>query len=466
MELTELALLAYVTLALCLVASVWRRDKFFGIFFAMLVLYSVAAPFGYHYAPELSIVMVRMYFGPEVLASAIAFTAASLLTLFCGFLWIYLPLKEKVRIPAQTAAPSIPIYLAITTAQLALLAFGLIFYWSDLSYANAADVDFIERAGVPYKIFWNAFKFTPFSLIVLVAVFRTPPVPLGKNSKLALLGLLFGKSLLFLAIATASGNRTDLLSLVLGMLALEEYLRSSSSHLRSQSNSRTGEIKHEKKGSWRRFLGIMAALTITVAILTIIEYGRGGKTSDESLETDALTQAILVKDYYAPFHVLIGVIANEYIDPMVVLASNAANALMFLKVDYLQAYAVEQWDPGTVTRAASPAMFAFTEGYMFMGWGGFVYNGLIWTSGILLWRLMANTTHRGFNAVAFALPVAIAATVARAQSSYFIKDIYLSFAPALLLFCLANGARPRFLGQWTRTTSTRPVPAAAIDHRA
>jgi hypothetical protein len=49
--------------------------------------------------------------------------------------------------------------------------------------------------------------------------------------------------------------------------------------------------------------------------------------------------------------------------------------------------------------------------------------------------------------------VALAATVARSQSSYFIKDIYLFFAPALILYCLVAGLRPVARRHRLRTTS-------------
>ena len=161
---------------------------------------------------------------------------------------------------------------------------------------------------------------------------------------------------------------------------------------------------------------------------------------------------VVLKDYFTPFHVLIGAMANDYVDPLAVLASNAANSLMFLGVDYLQAYVVHQWEPGVVTRTASPAMFAFTEGYVALGWAGFIYNGVVWSAGIALWRRLSRSNDQNFNAIAFALTIALAATVPRSQSMYFLKDIYLFFAPALGLYCIAAGLIP--FGSRTSTRST------------
>ena len=124
---------------------------------------------------------------------------------------------------------------------------------------------------------------------------------------------------------------------------------------------------------------------------------------------------------------------------------------MFLGVNYLQFFVVENWDSGSVTRAASPAMFAFTEGFVAAGWLGWIYNGIVWSVGFTLWRSLSSTNSKQLNAIAFAIPLMMVMVTARCQSSYFIKTLYFYFLPAFGLYFLATGIR------WQRLAILQPV---------
>ena len=83
-----------------------------------------------------------------------------------------------------------------------------------------------------------------------------------------------------------------------------------------------------------------------------------------------------------------------------------------------------------------------------MGWLGFLYNGLVVFAGMMLWRLMANSNCKYYNLFMIALVSTQIVNITRGQSSYFVKDIYMFFIPAMALFFLATGLRPR-LGRKT-----------------
>ncbi len=441
-----------------LLVKTWRKDFFFAMFLTMMVVYSVISQVGYLFFPELSVVMVRMYFGPEALPGAVIFSMLSLIALYIGFVLIYTPLVAQIDVPVRDAGKSPLTYMLITFTHVALLVFGLYVFKEDLNYANAADSEFLENIGLSYKLFWNLFKFTTFSLLILYGVVRSRLLEKSLDPRI-LVVLLLGKAITFFMIASFTGNRTDPLAVILGVLAYEYFNRQTAVRTAFPSRALTYRSepsrKTPKRRSWLamhwRFV-VIAALLLGIALflLTLLEKYRGGTTSNDSLETGALAQAILLKDYYTPFHVLIGAMANDFVSPLTVLISNSANMLMFLKVDYLQFFVVELWDPGTVTRAASPAFFAFTEGFLFLGWVGFVYNGIVWALGIALWRSLSRTRDPHFNAVAFAIVISMCAVAARSQSSYFIKTLYLSYIPALILYAIASGARPRFAAALAR----------------
>ena len=453
-------LIACSLFSVCMTVSLWKKDFFFAAFFSMMLIYSVISQTGYLFFPELSIVMLNMYFGPEILPFAIIFSTLSLLALYVGFFKIYRPLTTGSFIAVRRVGQSFGIYSALTGIQLVLLSVGYGYFKTDLNYTNAADVDFIESSGLIYKLFWNLFKFTTFSLIVLYGVVRSK-ISKGSQRRTTYLLLLIATAAIFALIAVDAGNRTDPLAVMIGIMAFE-YLSLQRSSARGQLNLQLHRdakidripIRPHRRGwalkNWKAVLIGLFFLIATIVALTLVENSRSETVSDDSLETSALTQAILLKDYYTPFHVLIGTMANDFVSPLTVLTSNSANMLMFLKVEYLQFFAVELWSPDTVTRAASPAFFAFTEGYMFAGWFGFVYNGIVWALGIALWRTLSRTADNGFNCIAFAVTVSMIAVVARSQSSYFIKTPYLSFLPALGLYAIASGVRPKYFSALIR----------------
>jgi len=420
--LTELLIAAYGLTCATLLWATARRDVFFAGFTAMLVLYSVVSPVGYLLYPEISDAVLRMYFGPDSLAGPVGFSLLSMVALYAGFRCIYLPIVQAPAYTTCQLARGPGPVLLLLAAQAVVLLGGYAYFGVLLDYAVLSDVDAVGDAGVLLRLYWQLFKFTPFTVLALYALVRQSLF--DGRLRLAAQGVLALQLVSFSLVAVTSGSRTDPLALALGLVAFEYVVR----------GARLS----------RMFIATaLAGLVAAVALLTLLEAARGTFWASDLLDTPLLVQALLVKDYHVPFHVLIGAIHHDYVQPLAVLQSNLANALMFLNVDFLQAFVVQQWAPGTVTRAASPAMFAFTEGYVFAGWAGFLYNGVVLSLGLALWRRLSRGDHDGLNALAFAIVAAMAANVARSQSSYFIKDIYLFFLPALCVYCAATGIWPR-----------------------
>lgn len=425
---------------------IWRRDVYFAIFFSMLVLYSVVAQWGYFLVPELSEVILRMYFGEAAIAPAAFFTSLSLLALFASYRFVYKPLTRKQTFRLKKARDQSGIFLILYAAS--LIAFLLVYLplRAELNYGNASDEDFLESAGLLYRIFWQFYKFSVFGLLVAYALARQRIFRDSARQR-ALLLMLAIHGAIFIAATITVGSRTDPLALVLGIVGFEVYSRK----LATQS---TRGIAFAKR---RLPIGkILIGCALALYLLTLLEsYRSGGSTTRDDVSASAVAQAALLKDYYTPFHVLVGAMEQNYVAPLTAISSNLANSLMFLGVDYLQYFVVEQWAPGSVSRSSSPALFAFTEGFVTLGWLGFSYNGVVWAAGIALWRKLSRTNNDHFNALAFCITLALAATMARSQSSYFIKDIYLWFLPALLLYALAAGLTP---AARRRTVGTAPPP--------
>lgn len=449
-------LIVCTTVGLGLTWRIWQRDVFFAVFFSMMLLYSVVAQWGYFLYPELSEVVIRMYFGNAALASATLFSTLSLCAMYVGYRVIYRPLTRtpSFRMRPMRKQPGVFIFVYAVFV-VAFAAFYLPLA-GQLDYSNASDEAFLASAGVGYPLFWQFYKLSVFMLLVAWAAHRQRLFR-ARHDRVVAQSLFVVHFGMFVTATLAVGSRTDPLALALGLFGFEYFWRRSPLRHPSPSGDAVATAGTRRKLPWLR---IMLLGAIFVYLLTLLEFSRNPEASvREDVAASALAQAILLKDYYTPFHVLVGAMANGYIDPLTALRSNLANSLMFFNVDYLQYFVVERWDPGLVTRTASPAMFAFTEGYVVLGWAGLAYNGVIWAAGITLWRMLSRTTDDRFNALAFALALALAATVARSQSSYFIKDIYLFFIPALALYCVLAGCRPS-LRRLQRVRQRRPARQA------
>lgn len=423
--------------ALALTVKLWRTDVYFAAFFSMLTLYALMPAWGYFLYPEISQIVLRMHFGNEPLVQAAWFTTASLISLFVGYFFIFEPMTRAVQFNMKQNRPEPGLMIAFQFIYIIFLT-GIYIYYADvLDYSNASDEDFLNNAGISYKLFWVFYKFSTFIILVGYALIRTASYK-WRLDRIIARSLLIAHLLLFLVITTTVGSRTDPLALAFGFIAYEYYFRK---YCKVPPPAISAFASRHRR--IRRLFGTVAFVAVTIGALTALEFSRsGGAILRDDLETSAFAQGLLLKDYYWPYHVLIGAISHTYIDPLNAIMSNIANSLFFLRFDYLQAFVVNIWDPGNVTRTASPAFYALTEGFVMAGWGGFIYNGIVWSAGLGLWRLLSRSTNEPFNALGFAICVAIAATVARSQSSYFIKNLYLWFLPALILYAVATGLRP------------------------
>lgn len=424
----------YCGLAGYMLVKIGKRDIFFAIFFMFLILYSAPAMLGYILFPELS-KFGGMYFGVEIIPSVIGFTLASLCAMYFFFRTIYLPVSDRTRVRMATFPSAKPVVILIVAALLAMQVAFFLIYARNLNYSMASDEELIASLGLPYKVAFQEFKC---SSSYIVAMYGLCVLGSGWKTvnKVPFLALFAAHVLVFVGICVQLGNRVDLLHVLLGILFIEVMRR---------ADPASAELRH-----WpSRVLSFVSPLTwifggaIAVAFMVAMSIFEHLRSPDILLPTAPwFAQNVLFKDYYLPFHMLILAMADNYVDPVSVLISNSANTLILLNVPYLQHFVMDHSGAGYVTRSASLALYVFTEGFVAAGWLGFVYNGFVLTTLLTIWRLLSRTGDRRINVVAGALCVAMAAGVARGQTSYLIKDLYISLLPALLLFCLAIGRIP------------------------
>ncbi len=417
----------------------WGRDAYFAVFATFVIIYSLITQWSFLYFPELSFHVMQIDFSLESLTKASVFSTLSLIAFYASFRIIYQPIayKSVVIVSRRTKSPLLFITLSSTFAL--IFALGLFGLKHDLSYSNASDELVLLQLGPTYIAFTQTYKSSVFVIIILFAVIRSQLFQKTIYHYTSLI-LIFFLALIFLIATIKNGSRTDPLGLTIGLVSVEIYRK------KTQNTGGGKQIDNFNIISYintRNVVYLIAVFLVLLPLLDILEQFRSAESSAAEVSyTSGALERFILKDYFPPFHVLIGAIEYNYVDPKSVLLSNFANALMFLKVDFLQAFVVNQWSPGTVTRTASPAFFAFTEGFIACGWFGAIYNGIVWSVGLAIWRRFSTTNSESFNVVGFAVTMALAATVTRCQSSYFIKNIYLLILPALGLYGIASGLFP------------------------
>ena len=111
---------------------------------------------------------------------------------------------------------------------------------------------------------------------------------------------------------------------------------------------------------------------------------------------------------------------------------------MFLNYPFLQKNVTDVFNPGVTHRHSSYAYYTIGEGYLFMGFPGFLYSGIVAFLGITLWRMTGRTTSIGFNALIIGMIASQFANFSRGQSAYFVKHYYLFLLPAILLYLIVS----------------------------
>jgi len=397
-----------------------RRNLHFGGLYFFLFLYSIFAQIGYCFFPELSI-LAKAYFEKPAFYIFYYFNFASFVCFFILFYFLY-PYIEKFRKGNLVRSKNrylIVFFFLFLFFFYSYVLFYFITHFSNINYSNASDPDFLKTQGISYQIFAISFKsLAPLTLIFYIQMrlklyFREITLLSQKQIKFL---FLFSFCLL-IVISNQIGSRTDIVALLLGILVFEF-----------------------KMGlNIKKVFGLFMGFSIALVFMLVLEQTRlQGNVQENDY---SFAQKFLLKDYYAPAHMLYTVINFKFIDPLFVLYSNFSNSLILLNVDYLQIPITELIAPGVANRSQGYAFYLFTEGYMFMGFLGFIYNGLMLMTGLSVWFIFYNTTNKYYNYLIFSLLSTQIANLARGQSSYFYKDLLLFLLPMLLVIFLSSGLR-------------------------
>jgi hypothetical protein len=359
---------------------------------------------GYIYFPELSELM-NAYFGNQILNTVFLFVLFSFL-----FIIIFFCIGRKTIMNKSIRIFEFKVFqfsrnLGFLLLLLIIIVQSYIFilYYSRLNYNNINN-DYFKNEFL-ISIFITLYKFFPGILIVLYDLY-----------KLKLIKFFFWIYLItFLFITLKLGFKTDLVALLVGLMIY---------------------IYYNKKILFfsKYFFGY---LTIFGILIILSEYFRF-QSFDGQIARENILISIIDKDYFPPAHLLFASVYLDYVIPARVFQSNFLNIFPGLNFPYLQFFVTEEFNPGVTNRTSSYAYYVLTEGYNFMGFWGFIYNGFL---GILLsfYRYLFNIGKKNFDICILSILGMNLVNLVRGQSVYFFKYLLIMDSIPLLILILLNG---------------------------
>jgi positive regulator of sigma E activity len=388
----------------------------------VLFLYGFFGQIAYAFWPERVFVLFGgQYYGEEIFYKYWAFIFLSFFLIFLLGRFLYRRPYKGVSVKIYPRKSDFLAYIKpifFFFIYLTLEAFLLYSFLANFEYLSYSNVVRVLKSD---KLWFYCFSFNSvvlFALWVKIDSVRT------KKSKI-FYGILFvGGLIVSLATAFKSGQRIQLISLIIMFFGY--YLSE----------------KHSK--NFIRNLGILFFLIfLAVATSQVVKYQRSQRLINKDpiyvlirKETYAyFFRNIVFQDYTPPSISLITSMHNNIIIPDKVLYTSATSLVPFLKHVTLGNIMARIADPGG---SGGWAYYFLTEGYNFMGNAGVIYNVVIFTYGTrMLTGIFYNSVNeKKFNSYMRGCLGLISLLVVRGQGFFFIKGIYLFLLPSLAIYFL------------------------------
>ena len=404
-----------------------KRDYIFGLSYFFLYIYTIFTQIAYVVYPErLAVISANQYYGLNPYYEYLLFVGLSFIAIYIFFLLLYNMKRKKYPLfifrKVRRKIPTIyqHLFLTITVVHNIIMLYFLVSNYGALNY-------YTQRILKDNKLFFYGFYFYEITLMVLYVKLTKFSNPFEKTLY-SLILLLSGA--IFLAISIRAGQRIEMMFFLLGFIT---YIFLSS----------PAKFSYKIK----RILIFSPILILAFIIQNSIKLLRGTPsnpleivklvfTSPTPFITNLLTSEVIIfQDYTGPSLLLLSSIHNHIIFPLEVIRSNFFNSLFFMGYPTLGS---------TLSRIVDPwgrqghGYYFLSEGYNLVGWLGILYNGVIFTIGILLWNKFASSNNQVFNNYMTAIIAMHVCDIIRGQGCFFIKATYFSFMPAIILFFLAS----------------------------
>lgn len=387
--------------------KLWNRNRFYAIFCMVIYLYLLPTEITYRFFPYL----YDAYWGKDVWCELYWFVNFSLITLF-----IVLNHTSKIHKVYNVVyyrrrnSKSIVCFFVLVFSFLS--SYLLVTNMVKISYQSLVENGSMGNENILMTIIDQMFKWLPaFVIFPMVAM---------EQKKCYMQVFTAYNILLYTIYNILSGSRSDILAVILGLVLLWIY-------------GRKIRIKQ---------VFVLSFIAITFLYLASFTYSLRGGVNEGTLE-----EILLKQDYTAPAYNLVGVIGKNIIDPLMVINSQIIKTFPLLGGDWLYFLIADSLFPSSQVSASQGwAFHPFAEGYIFCGFLGFVYNGLVIGLGLSIWNRFILTNNERFNRFMFAIMGCIFFSLVRSQSVNFFRYMYYMFIPSAYIYSRLSNIKINYRG--------------------
>ena len=401
-----------------LIKKVYKKDKAPAVFMGAIFIYSIFSELNLALYPE----FVARYVN---LKKDIWLEYYLFITLSFVFLYFFdtklMKVKQHFNVHVMDSeAVSLRLSNIVVIGYSAVLLIAIITIirnWSLLSYSNnvlrrySAQISFVRRLND-----WNVYYF----LIMLAAIKHNE-----NKSKKIILTVSCALCVIALVLFTlGNGDRSVIVLCFVGWFVYYFY-------------NRPLNYKSVRK--------MIPLIVIAMVYLFAVRIFR----SHNTMSYDPV-KTILQDDYAYPGFTLMAAINDAFIHPLAVIRSFITKGSVVLHGEYLYWVLYKAEFPAYIQQAistgANPGIgfHLFTEGYIFAGFLGFLYNGFFISILLRFWRHFYTTEDEQTNIVIASIAAGIFVIGVRSESAYFVRNFIFYMLPAIILYMIVCDKRLRF----------------------
>lgn len=403
-----------------------RRDAVMAIFYSVLFVYTLFTQLGYLIFPARFTRLNGLRFFPlaevhrYVLFVGLSFAAIFVLFLVSG---IRAP-RPRLVLKASRISRSLSwwVFQVVIAGHTVVSALFVTVFGATLSYSGQENLK--SNPAFFYLYYLHA--------IILVVLYALLGTERSRTRRLFLMGGLLTNGAVFLLVSIKTGQRSELLAILVAGLAIK--------WMRTPRHRRLGVA-----------LTVLLVMVVTMVFGFALRFTRGEATSLDtfvSRSTEVVqycegcgpsdpfdVQNLILEDYSGPSVTLLYAMSDNIVDPAAVATSVAANSIILTDVPTLGEVVSRRINPA----AGGFGFYFLAEGFIALGWWGILYNALIFVGGLRLWGAFRGVDDIGWEHFITGLLALAIFDIVRAQSSFFILGLYLLILPGIALYLLGRG---------------------------
>lgn len=415
MEQIFLLVIQFMVIAV-LVWKTYKRDKVQAVFIAGIYIYTVFTEINYAFYP--AFIGRYIYVNTEYWFRFYMFVSLSFLCLY-----IFAALMDHIKLHFTIKVTDKPnrFYLIPTFVYNSVLVVSIIIiflHWNEMSYTSNVLKQYSSSIAFVRKLNdWNVYYF----LIMLTAA-RCATDSRKKRWFSTSSALCFCALLLF---TYRNGDRSVIVLCLIGLFIYYFF---------------------DKQLSFKNIRKMLPFVAIAFAYLFFVRLSR----SNGSM-TYELVRTFLQDDYAFPGMTLIAVIQDAFIHPIAVIKAFITKASFVFSGEYLYWIVYKAEFPIFIQQALATGtnpgigFHIFTEGYVFAGFGGFLYNGLMISIHLKLWKFLYTTNDSQTNTVMAAIIAGVFILGIRTETVYFVRNFVFFMIPAIIIYILTCNKKIRFV---------------------